>query len=199
MRCVPLGKRGRRECRMLAAPAASRTKVESTRVNHHRYAETLRHSLRNGFTAYTCSPRCTGLDSHRRPWTVHALDPSVGGSGPHAFAVRTGQARHTRPPRPPHSTPTFVTVAKRPSIRDGTKQEHKGVGGRSQGEFAPSPEEAGQESSTKYAFIPHLARRHRTYSRFRSRGNRIASSARRGRPDQASVRRPSSHEIRRVI
>jgi len=34
---------------MLAAPAASRTKVESTRVSHYRYAETIRPSLRNGF------------------------------------------------------------------------------------------------------------------------------------------------------
>jgi len=25
-----------------------------------------RHSLRNGFTAYTWSPRCTGLSGHRR-------------------------------------------------------------------------------------------------------------------------------------
>ena len=35
--------------------------VESTRVSHYRYVETIRHSLRNGFTAYTCPPRCTGF------------------------------------------------------------------------------------------------------------------------------------------
>jgi hypothetical protein len=50
-----------------------------------------RHSLRNGFTAYTCSPRCAGLFGHRRPAKRPAgLDPSVGGSGPHDFAVRSG-------------------------------------------------------------------------------------------------------------
>src|SRR5690348_17963662 len=43
------------------------------------------------------------------------LDPSVGGSGPHDFAVRVGRTRllrrhvHRIPP------PTFVTTAKRPS------------------------------------------------------------------------------------
>ena len=30
-------------------------------------------------------------------------------------------------PRPPRSTPTFVTVAKRPSIRSGTKREHNAI------------------------------------------------------------------------
>jgi hypothetical protein len=40
--------RGRRECRMLAAPAALFARVESTQVRHHKYAETFRHSLREG-------------------------------------------------------------------------------------------------------------------------------------------------------
>jgi len=30
--------------------------------SHHRYVETIRHSLRNGFTAYTCPPRCTAIE-----------------------------------------------------------------------------------------------------------------------------------------
>ena len=34
---------------------------ESTRVRNHRYAETIRHSLHNGFTAYTCSPQGPAL------------------------------------------------------------------------------------------------------------------------------------------
>ncbi len=54
-----------------------------------------RHSLRNGLTAYTCSPWCTGLFSHHRSAIRLAeLDPSVGRSGPHDFAVR---ARHRSP------------------------------------------------------------------------------------------------------
>src|SRR5262245_10757580 len=36
---VPPEVRGRRECRMQVAPAASCARVESTRVSHHRYAE----------------------------------------------------------------------------------------------------------------------------------------------------------------
>src|SRR5450631_299559 len=34
---------------------------------HTGSAEAIRHSLRNGLRLITCSPRCTGLDSHRRP------------------------------------------------------------------------------------------------------------------------------------
>jgi hypothetical protein len=49
---VPLENRGRRECRMLDAPAALRAMEESTQASHHRYAETIRHSLRDGLTAY---------------------------------------------------------------------------------------------------------------------------------------------------
>jgi len=77
--------------------------------SHHRHAETIRHSLRNGFNGLSSrSPRSAGLDSLRRlvdhsvsgPWGRHRdatrLDPSVGGSGPHDFAVRTGRARLAR-------------------------------------------------------------------------------------------------------
>jgi hypothetical protein len=32
----------------------------------------------------------------------HQLDPSVGGSGPHDFAVRAGTLRRLMPTRPPH-------------------------------------------------------------------------------------------------
>jgi hypothetical protein len=103
-------------------PGAHRTrslacKEESTQASHHRYAETIRHSLRNGFTAYVRAlPRRTGLDSHRRPpIIISALDPSVGGSGPHGFAVRIRSARLAPPTRPSHPCPRFLTIAKRPS------------------------------------------------------------------------------------
>src|ERR1700675_3176009 len=53
--CVSLSlmRRGSRECRMRAAPAVSCAKL--TKENAHEHtgsAEALRHSLRNGFTAY---------------------------------------------------------------------------------------------------------------------------------------------------
>jgi hypothetical protein len=53
------------------------------------------------------------------------LSASVGAPGPHDFTVRDIQARQASLPRPLHSIPTLVTVAKRPSERNGTKQEHK--------------------------------------------------------------------------
>jgi hypothetical protein len=48
---------------------------------------------------------------HRRQ-----LDICLGMSGPHDFAVREHAARQAAQPRPLHSDPTSVTVAKRPSF-----------------------------------------------------------------------------------
>jgi hypothetical protein len=67
------------------------------------------------------SPRCTGLYSHRRQRIIfRQLDPSVGRSGPHAFAVREAAfvGAHKRAAHPHvHRTlpPTSVTIASRPS------------------------------------------------------------------------------------
>jgi hypothetical protein len=69
----------------------------------HRLSRISRHSLRNGFTAYTCSPRCAGLVSHRHlSFIIDKLDTSVGVPGPHDFAVRTVAARLAAPTRPSH-------------------------------------------------------------------------------------------------
>jgi hypothetical protein len=46
------------------------------------------------------------------------LDASVGASGPHGFAVRIG-ALVTRTAASTASHPAFMTIAKRPSHRDG--------------------------------------------------------------------------------
>jgi len=55
----------------------------------HRQGRSNRHSLRDGLRLIARSPRCTGLCSHRRLRARDPrLDPSVGRSGPHAFAVR---------------------------------------------------------------------------------------------------------------
>jgi hypothetical protein len=78
--------------------------------------DAIRPSLRDGLRLIACSPRCPGFDSHRRPAKrLTELDPSVGRSGPHAFAVRVGVARLATPTRPSHPAPTFVTIAIRPS------------------------------------------------------------------------------------
>jgi hypothetical protein len=86
--------------------------------SHHRFSLNNRHSPHNGVTAYTCSRRCTGLVSHRRSaQRLAELDPSVGETRPHDFAVRIGHVR--QPCQPVHRIlhPTFVTIAKRPSYR----------------------------------------------------------------------------------
>jgi len=88
-----------------------------------------RHSLRNGVTAYTWSPRCARAFWPPSPCVRHArLDPSVGGSGPHDFAVRfnpfvfaiprPGRNVHRSPP------PTLVTTAKRPCGGGGIWREN---------------------------------------------------------------------------
>ena len=91
--------------------------------SHHRQGRSNRHSLRDGLRLIARSPRCTGLCSHRRQkrnWFRSRLDPSVGRSGPHAFAVREAafvgahkRAQHPHGHRIP--PPTSVTIASRPS------------------------------------------------------------------------------------
>ena len=86
-------RRGRGEGRVRAAPAVSCAfdALEKCAHEHTGSAETLRPSLRNGLTAYTCSPwwPCCAtiagvMRNHHRQ-----LDASLGASGPHDFAVRT--------------------------------------------------------------------------------------------------------------
>ena len=47
------------------------------------------------------------------------LDASTEASGPHDFAVRLRRCSSRAHRRPPHPRPTSVTIAKRPSVRDG--------------------------------------------------------------------------------
>jgi hypothetical protein len=80
----------------------------------HRYAETVRHSLRNGLRLTSRSRRSTGLASLHRPRClrlgreaethVHGLDPSVGGPRPRDLTVhfdthrlRTERVHRIRP------------------------------------------------------------------------------------------------------
>ena len=125
---------------MLAAPAASR-EAKNTRVRHHRSADTCRHSLRDGVTAYSGLSPETGLCCLRRlPITacraregprspIDRLDPSIGGPGPHAFAVReecfrprVKRAEHPHVHRLP--LPTSVTIAIRPSCGGGMRADN---------------------------------------------------------------------------
>jgi hypothetical protein len=84
--------------------------------SHHRYAEAGRHSLRNGFTAYsTLSPAIGPFVTVTCEIASHRLDISVEISGPRGFAVRIVCTRlsHRSVHRIPR--PTSVTIAKRPS------------------------------------------------------------------------------------
>src|SRR5215204_309121 len=76
------------------------------RTRAYRAAETLRHPLRNGFTAYTCSPRWSGLVVTVTPEKLASqeLGASIAAPGPHDFAVRS-RTFAFRPPRPSHPAP----------------------------------------------------------------------------------------------
>ena len=142
---------GCRECRVLAAPAVSCAMC--TRKCAHEHTGTAgarRHSLRNGLTAYaalsletnsSCLHRCrldgeidpVGPNSPPTAWH----QPRV--SGPHGFAVRFSAVRLARCTRsrktalrtlfaPDAAASTtsrlaFVTIAIRPSCRDGTARQ----------------------------------------------------------------------------
>ena len=72
---------------------------------HTGSAESIRPSLRNGFTAYNALSPVNGLSCHRRRRdTSRQLDASIGASEPHAFAVRISRARQSQLLRPPHPT-----------------------------------------------------------------------------------------------
>src|SRR5689334_712492 len=66
--------------------------------------KTLRHSLRNGFTAYSALSLVSGLLSHHRCANrFPQLDPSIGGSGPHGLTVRAA----------PHVLRRYASIATR--------------------------------------------------------------------------------------
>ena len=90
--------RGRRECRVPVAPAAScALGIGRTHTSNNEYTGITRHSPRNGFTvSFVLSP-AIGLFCHRhRRNCFHRLDTSVEMSGPHDFTVRIGIARLAR-------------------------------------------------------------------------------------------------------
>ena len=109
---VPPETRGRRECRVHAAPTALRANKKDAREANTGTPKSLRHSLRNGFTAAPCSSWCAGLFSHhrlrgvsgRRPTSpFRKLDSSIGEPEPHGLTVRDAPhaLRHNRVHRIP--------------------------------------------------------------------------------------------------
>src|ERR1700733_8931139 len=104
-----------------------RVVVENTRVSHHGHTGNTRHSPRNGFNGFLRAlpgDRAFLSPSSLRSLLLKNLNASVGASGPHDFAVRNtpfvrakNYAATHYVHRIPH--PTSVTIAKRPSDRDG--------------------------------------------------------------------------------
>src|SRR5437762_3597830 len=86
------------------------------RTRAYRAAESIRHSLRNGFTAYSALSPVIGFLATVAPEKLasHELDASAEASGPHDFAVRSRAVRYRHYQRPPHPIPRFVTVMIRP-------------------------------------------------------------------------------------
>jgi len=114
------------EMRARGMPGAGRTHgPPATRKaggSDHRFSRNNRHSPRNGVRLITPSPRGAGLDSPRRPRDrskleiAPGLDPSIGRSGPRAFAIRADIIRQLMPKHPSQPAPRFVTIAIRPSV-----------------------------------------------------------------------------------
>ena len=121
----PLENRGRREDRVHAAPAVSRAIAHRKRAHEHTgSAETLRPSLRSGFTAYFALSPVNGSFATvaRAKLASTQLDASTAASGPHDFAVRFSHPRQSWHPRPPQPVPTFVTMADAPLLGTGWRQ-----------------------------------------------------------------------------
>ena len=90
------------------------------RVRAYRAAEAIRHSLRNGFTAYSVLSLVIGFLATiaREKLAPHELDASTEASGPHVFAVRIRAVRQKR--FRVHRSPSHVRDdGRRPSGRNG--------------------------------------------------------------------------------
>src|SRR5215475_5554366 len=72
------------------------------------------------FTAYTCSPRCALLFSHRLPGLVtRRLIPASRDRDHTTSLVRVNAARRAAFSRPPHPAPRFVTIGRNVPPQEG--------------------------------------------------------------------------------
>ena len=111
--------RGRRESRVPNAPAASRAKVESTRVSHYRFTGNAPAFPAQWFTAYSVLSPVTGSFATVACASYRRLDASVGTSGPHDFAVRFRQRPSCVAKASTASRPALMTLRNAPLIGTG--------------------------------------------------------------------------------
>ena len=118
--CMVVGPRKEEGAGNAGCTLHPRSRVQWEKSGAHEHtgsAEAIRHSLRHGFTAYTCSPRRDLLGCRRHPQGALAsreLATSMGAADPHDFIVRPG-AFVSRAAAATASHTAFVTIAKRPS------------------------------------------------------------------------------------
>jgi hypothetical protein len=111
--------RGRRECRMRAAPAIS-CAVAQNKV-HTSIQGSGEHPTFPAQWLYGLWRALLGesmLCCHRRPSEALAsseLDARLRASGPHVFAVRSRAVRYRHYQRPPRPVPTILAIMMRPS------------------------------------------------------------------------------------
>jgi hypothetical protein len=110
--------KGRGECRVPAAPIASRAKVKQAHErSHHRYSRihpAFPHAM--VLTVTSCSPRRSGLFVTVACGLLRRLDAGVEASGPHDFAVRKQALSSAAPAASTASRPASVTIAIRPFV-----------------------------------------------------------------------------------
>src|SRR6185436_649939 len=118
----PLEIRGRRECRVRAAPAVSCAFVVAnahTSIQGSGEHPTFPAQWLYGLYRALPGERLFCLRGALKAVASRCIDASTATSGPHVFAVRFSRARQLQLWRPPHPRPTFVTIMIRPSGRDG--------------------------------------------------------------------------------
>ena len=118
----PEGGAGNAGCPLHPQPRAR--SVVSTRVSHHGRTGTPGIPARDGVTAYFVLSPVIGLCCHRRrrdASIIANLTPTLRRQDHTTSPSACKRSRQSRHPRPSHPNPTFVTIAKRPSVvgRDG--------------------------------------------------------------------------------
>src|SRR5436190_19662984 len=98
-------------------PRSRAQRSSRLRARAYRAAEAIRHSLRNGFTAYIALSPVNGfLATVAVCGLTQKLDASTAASGPHVFAVRGTRLRQLAPPgMAPFVKGTSASTATRPS------------------------------------------------------------------------------------